>query len=152
MRYPIRLISQAVTVDTSAIVTGDNIHSSALTLGGAAPENVPSGIIRGATMITDTVSTIPYDLFIFDSAPTTTITANGAQSLSAADQAKIVAVISLASVFADGGGSVHQSGALALPFVSRDSGNLYATIVARGSVTFGAATDVVLRVYTQSVG
>lgn len=150
---PIAVFSPTVTGDTNAYASGDNV-GGLLTLTDVVSPSRPYGIIRGVTIINDTVSaSTPFDVFFFNANPSgTTISNNGAQSIASADQAKVVGVIHCSDITSDGACTVHQSQSLAIPFSLSDSTKLYATIVVRSSMTLGAATDVVLLVHIQQAG
>jgi hypothetical protein len=147
---PIVVLSPTVTVDTAANATGDNIGGK-LTITDAVALDRRWGMIRSVVIISDTILlTTSFDVFFFDADLTTVITTNGAQTLTAADQAKVIGVAHCSDVTADGGCTVHQAQNLSIPFrASNGTDNIYATIVVRGTPTFAATTDVVLRVSIQ---
>lgn len=145
---PILVFAPTVTVDTSANASGDNIGGK-LTLNEVLAPGRPFGMVRGVTIVSDTVSSIVFDVFLYSDDPSgTTFTTNGAQSIASGDQPKLIGVASCSEVFADGACSVHQAVGLAIPFVS-PTGRLWASIVGRGNITFGATTDVSIRIHIQ---
>lgn len=153
MADPIILISPTVTGDTNGYVTGDNV-GGLLTLSDAVPPSRPYGMIRGVTIVNDTISaSTPFDVFFFNANPSgTTISNNGAQSIASADQAKVIGVAHCSDITSDGACTVHQAQNLSMPFTVPSGTSIYATIVVRGSMTLGAATDVVLTVRIQQAG
>lgn len=152
MPDPIIAISPTVTVDTTANAAGANIGGK-LTLSDVVHPDRPYGMIRQVRLVSEVISTIGFDVFFFHADPSgSSFATHMAQSIVTADQAKVSAVVALSENFADGECSVHQASELAIPFVASADGKLYATIVARGAITFLAANNVSLRVLLQQAG
>lgn len=143
-------------VGTSAYATGDFIGAAAAPMKFAQPfgaheQRGLAGLIEAVTIIDNSAQAPAMDLIFFDTLPSgTTFTDNAALDIADADMNKIVGVLEIVAgdwvSFADN--SIVQKRNLQLPVVMADQREaLYAALVSRGSPTFVAATDVIVRVH-----
>lgn len=133
--------STAITTDTNAYATGDNVGGK-LTVTADAP---PRGIIRRAVITDLAVQGADMDLIIFNENPSgTTFTNNAALDIADADITKIAGRIALTSdvAFADNG--ITENNAADLEYQLTAGTTLYAALVSRGTPTY-AASDLTLK-------
>ena len=108
------------------------------------------GVIESVVLRDLAAQTGDYDLVIFNADPSaTTFTENGPIDVADADLGKVVGVVKLVAsthrtAFADS--CVYSVGGLNLSLAGAGS-NLYAVLVARGTPTFAATTDVSLELF-----
>lgn len=138
-----------LTVTAAAYSSGDCVGGllSITNVGDAALNSgFTAGKIVGVTLMDEAKQDVDYDLVLFDSNPSaTTFTDKSALDVADADLAKILGFtnIDTPSLFADNAvlrGELDQP----IPFILTGT-TLYATLVARGTPTFAAVTDVQLR-------
>lgn len=128
--------------------TGDSIGGKiALTKLAARCPN--GGLIVGCRLVSDVVSTIDFEVVFFAGDPSgSTFTDNAALDIVAADQPKLIGRVLLDTDADIGGCSIHEpSRQLAIPFEGQSGGDLYAAIIARGTLNLAATTDIALSVW-----
>lgn len=138
-----RFAALSFTVSTTpAYSAGDAIGTKG-TITNACLSRSNRGEVRGVTIDDLAMQSADIDLVLFSADPTaTTFTDNGALDIADADLAKVTAVIPITThkTFADN--SVSQAKNIAYPFQCNSSGTLYYVLVARGTPTYSATTDV----------
>lgn len=153
-RYPQKLsvTSSGLTTVTTTYAAGDQV-GALMTLSNAAAVSGGSGVITGVTLIDASDVLGAVDLVIYDSSVTLG-SDNAAVSISDADALKIVAVVQLTGAYDIGENRVSQAQNLAVPYVCNGSADLYASIIARSSISpFAAgATSLTLNVYVEQSG
>lgn len=141
-----KVVEAAPVVDTAAYNTGELIGGK-LTLANAARTNISTGTITDVVIIDQDKETVDLDVIFFDTNPTgTTFTDSAAFDPADADLLNAVCIVSLTTHkdFNDNGMSIATG--VNCPFDLGSSTTLYAAIVSRASVTYTAATDLLLRV------
>ena len=149
MFFPIVTISPTVTGSTSpAYSAGDNVGGK-LTLPDCVALDRPYGEIVSVVLASDSVQTIPFDLFLFHSDPSgSTFTDNAAQDIVVADLSKSFGVIHLNDISSLSGASIHQAvNIVPVEFRIPSGTSLYAALVARGAMTLAATSDLKLNVF-----
>ena len=137
-------------VDTSAYASGDLIGSAVIEFKSAlgVGHKERAGLIQSVIILDAAAQAADLDVVFFDGDPTgTTFTDNDAFAPAAADLDKMVGVAAVTDWKSFSANALGQALNLAIPFVITNySGSLYAALVSRGTPTFAAATDVILRV------
>jgi hypothetical protein len=134
-------VSPTVTASASPdYADADNIGGK-LALPGIARRCPKGGFIVGCRIVSAVASTITFHVVFYAGDPSgTTFTDNGAFTVAAADQSKIIGRAVLDSVTDLGGCSIHSHPNLNLPF---DGGReIYASITAKGALNLAATTDI----------
>ena len=147
-----RYVEATPSISTDAYAAGDLIGSAAIELvaatdGDAVNAEKHGGMVQSVVITDLAAQSASLDVVFFDANPSsTTFTDNAAFDPADADIVNIVGVASVTDWKAFNDNDVGQALNLAMPFVL-DSGNtLYAVLVSRGTPTYGAATDLTLRV------
>lgn len=140
------------TVTAGAYSTGQLVGGK-ITFTGATNQVTGKGIITSALVIDQAKNGVAYDLVVFSSNPTgTTFTDNATLDIADADMAKICAIVSFATTDAVGfnDNGISYKGALAYPVFSvKADGSptlMYGALIARGSPTYAATTDVAVTI------
>lgn len=137
-----KAIKPSVTVSTSAY-SANFVMGGKLTLTGIGRANSRPPRLTGVKLDTDTVQTQTFLVYLFSSDPSnSTFTDRATFTLASADRAKVMGVVRLNDIIADGGGSVHQALDLNRVLDLGAATAAYAVIVTTGAATFGASTDV----------
>lgn len=144
----VRTIEPAIVVEAAAYATG-NVAGGLLTLTGAAPLSERGTVLRSATLRSKVGTSIAWDLFFLNASPSaSTITERAAVAINTADLAKIVGHITFAATdlklaaAATMGAWVRSD--LGLWMKPATGVDLYAVLVARGSITPALTTDISL--------
>ena len=140
------VVSAAPVVDTAAYATGELIGGK-LTLTNATALNVFSGIISNVVIIDNDSELVDLDVVFFSADPTaTTFTDQAAFDPADADALNIICTVSVTTdvTFADNGMSYANN--QNCPFRTLGSNTIYAAIVSRGSPTYTASNDLLLKV------
>ena len=138
-----RFAALSFTVSTSPAYTAGDAIGTKGTLTNACLSRSNRGEVRGVTINDLASQSADIDLVLFNADPTaTTFTDNAALDIADADLSKITAVIPVTThkTFADN--SISQAKNIAYPFQCNSSGTLYYALVARGTPTYAATTDV----------
>lgn len=134
-------------IETSAYASGDLIGEK-LTFSDVVKQydRGGGGLVQSSVLVDQAAQEADIDLILFDTDPTgTTFTDNSALDVADADMDKIVGVVEFRTYYAFGDNSVGQSLNLALPFILSTGQDLYGALVSRGTPTYAAATDLIVR-------
>lgn len=144
---PVKVVTAAPTVSTSAYATGDNVGGK-VTLTDVCRSSMGSGLIQSVVITSKSLQTATFDVIFFNADPSgTTATDNAAQDIADADLSKVVGVAQCSTVVGLSGASIHQALNLAMPFaLSNNATTLYALMVVRGTPTLGSTSDIGLSV------
>lgn len=144
MRDNIIVQRPTVTANTSQYAAGDTVHSSALSFDVAG--SGPGCYLMPPVVVSDTAITgTTFLLTIFESAPSTTFTVNGAQTIAAADDQLILGCFKLDQEALPGGCSVHYSTQTPMAVRGTTDGRLWAALsILAGTPTLSATTDISL--------
>lgn len=134
------------TVTATSAYTSGNCVGGLLTIPNAVRVNSGSGLIQHADVWTKSAQTGGFDVVYFQTVPTSTLANKTAYNLNQlTDIPYVVGTAHCTDVISHGTPTQFQAPNLAIPFkISANDQNLYAQIVARGTPTFGLATDVFL--------
>lgn len=144
-----RIITPTLTVDTNIYAALDIIGGK-LTLTEAVRTEYGSGILQAITITDDDNEKAAFDILIFDSDLGGTTTDNGAWTMGAGDLASCLGRITVAATdyvtMVTGSAAVASIRNIGLPVrVNEASRKLYALIIATGTPTYTAATDLTVR-------
>lgn len=132
-----------VTVDTNAYASGDCVGGKLSTT--AAPVSQHGVILTGVTLASGDSESPQFDIYLFSGDPSTsTLTDNAALALTDADREKVIDFFQVSEAVTDSNGVTYRRGGLSTPIPASVS-TLYIAIVARGAITYAAATDLNLR-------
>lgn len=133
-------ITVTPVLDTSAYISGDSLHTAVLTFAGAARANGGSGTVRGLVIVDKDVQSKAGELWLFDTA-VTPAAANAAHSISDADAAHCLGVISFgAAYFASALNSIASTyGELLRYNCAAADTALYGILVTRSTPTYTAS-------------
>lgn len=145
-------VAQAVTTTIATYTTGQNI-GGLLTLTSVTPNADQRFILQTVSLACKSTQTVPIDVIFFTANPTgSTITNAAALVIATADYDKISEVVHISDWTALNTASFAQADNLArLMSPTSGSANLYAAIVARGSIASGTTSEMTLNVKTASV-
>lgn len=140
------VLSATPTLDTLAYASGDSLHTTVMTFNNVNPNGAGaslSGTVRGLTIIDKDAQGIALELWLYDTA-ITPAAANNAHSISDADAAHCLGIISVPSAnwFASALNKIGSVYTIDLPFQTAD-GKLYGHMVTRGTPTYTASGLVV---------
>jgi hypothetical protein len=143
-----RKVEFDVTVDTAIFAAGDAMHSTVITLANCFQGSVPHARIEGVTIVDQANQKSAIDLLFFSANPSnTTVTVNAALDVADADlDDYFLGHISIAATdyasLADNAYGTKQN--ISLPVYPSAQGvrSLYCIVVARGTPTYAAATDL----------
>lgn len=137
------------TLDTSAYISGDSLHTAVIDFAGASGAS-RSGYVEKLVIIEkkDASNKSAGELWLF-SDTVTPAAANAAHSISDADAALCVGVITFGTYYASALNAVSVATGVNLPYVTLGT-SLYGILVTRGTPTYGAADLVVKLTVTQS--
>jgi hypothetical protein len=131
------------TLDTSAYASGDSLHTAVMTFAGMARGNGGTGVISKLVIIDKAVQSAAGELWLFDTA-VTPAAANAAHSISDADAAHCVGVITFGPYAASALNSISTRSGVSLPYKCDPADTaLYGILVTRGTPTY-AASDLVV--------
>lgn len=140
----IRVTSAQTVTASSAYVTG-NVVGGNITFTNAVPIASGGGIIQTVVVRGKAGQAVPYDIFLFDSAPSTQ-TDKTAVALTTGDLAACIGTISVSGMVlgaATTNGIITSTG-LGQAFKLGSGTTLYAVLVARGTPTYASTSDVSL--------
>ena len=138
-------IAVAPTMDTAAYATSDQFGPE-LTFANAARASGGTGRIVGVTVMDESDTSGPIDIWIFDST-TTPAGDNAVFSVADADLVKVVAVIQLMGSYDGGAGRISQAFNISVPYTCSGSANLYGVMMTRAAVDLVAADDITVVLY-----
>lgn len=140
------IITPTVTCTAGAYSAGDVIGGR-LTLTNAMRITSGTGILQNIILTTADGETPELWIPFFDSATASSIADNAAFAWGSGDHAKFLGAVHVetADWQTRGSDGVYDSGPLARIVAANGSRNLYAYIMAVGTPTFGATTDVTFR-------
>lgn len=144
MSLILRPTASAGTVTASAAYSSGNVVGSLITFSNAVRAPGQGGIIHSAFLHDLAGQAGTYDLFLFKLAPTAQ-TNKTAIALTAADNAKLLGVISFAAVSLGAASTQGISSNLGTGFTFKcdtTSMNLFGILVTRGTPTYVGTTDV----------
>ncbi len=135
----------AMVVDT-AIYAPIDVIGGTLTIRQALRYPAGTGVLQGITITDDDNEKAAFDILLFSAAPTGTTTDNGAYTHSAADLTKFLGRVQvLAGDYLTGVAAslaVASIKNIGLPVRADDGKTLFALVVATGTPTFTATTDL----------
>lgn len=137
-------VSATPTLDTSAHTSGDCLHTAVISFSGAL--NDISGYVEKMVVVDREVQNQPLELWLFNGS-VTPAAANAAHSISDADAAKCIGVISSGPYYASALNSVSVANSVGLAI--RASGGLYGILVTRGTPTYAAGSLTVTLLIAQ---
>jgi len=145
-------VAQAVTTTAVTYTTGQVI-GGLLTLADVTPNNDQRFLLQSVSVNCKSNQTIQLDVIFFNANPSgSTITNGSALAIVTADYDKISEVVHITDWTALNTTSFAQADNLArLLSPTSGSANVYACIVARGSLTSGTTSEMTLNVKTASV-
>jgi hypothetical protein len=133
------------TVDT-AIYAALDIIGGELTITGAMRISGGTGILQAITIIDDDNEKAAFDILLYNAALSGTKTDNGALGYNSADAAKFLGRVQVLSsdylTYISGSQAIASIRGIGLPVASSGSANLFAIILATGTPTYTAATDL----------
>lgn len=142
-----------VTKTGLPVVTAASAYASGNTLGAiisilnATRLGAGSGVIQAITLNCKSVQSFNYDLLFLTSTPgSSTVTDKTALAINVLDFDKVIGTVSSGSWVNLGTPSVSQYTSINLPFNLPSGTTLYCILVARGTPTFTATTDLSLTV------
>ena len=143
------VIRPTITVDT-AIYAALDVIGGQLTLTNALRENGGSGILQSITIIDDDNEKAAFDIVLFGADPGGTTTDNNAWVHASGDPAKILGRITVSAsdyvTMVTGSLAIACIRNIGLPVRnSEDTRDLYALIIATGTPTYTATTDLTVR-------
>ena len=141
----VNVVSASPTLDTNIYASGDCLHTAVIEFANAVGASL-SGYIEKMLVIDKIVQSQPLELWLFSST-VTPAAANAAHSISDADAAKCIGVISSGPYYASALNSVSVARNVALP-VKCDATSLFGILVTRGTPTYGA-TDLTVSLLIQ---
>jgi hypothetical protein len=101
-----------------------------------------SGIVQNVTVLSQSVQTTGYKLYLFNDIPErTTVTDKVTPSLNAVDLPKLLNVITLGSADSTIGKTINVTNGIGVGFIATTQ-TLYGVLVANSTPTYTAATDV----------
>lgn len=137
-------ITKTLTADTSAYAAGDCI-GGLLTLAGCSRGGVYTGTISWAMLCDAGGETVTPTLLIFEQNPTaSTFTDQAAVTIADADLAKMLPPIALSTTYAAADNGLCFADSKSISFKGTDT-NLYAVLVAGGTVTYDAANALSIK-------
>lgn len=136
-----------VTADTSAYAAGDCVGGLLTANTGLLGSGAANVILNEIILASGDTEEPQFDIFFFDSDPSTgsTFTDNSAMALTDAAREKIIHVEPMTAKYADSNGRTYVADNLTVGLDRVEGHNLYVAIVARGAITYAAATDLHLR-------
>lgn len=139
----------ALTVTAGAYSTGQCVGGLQTVSTNMFNVNVGTGEIRGITISDEAKQSLDVDVVFFDTNPaSTTFTDNATLDIADADLDKISTVVQVRTHVTFNDNSVSISGDIArLIRATTTTNKIYFTLVARGSATFAAVTDVSVGLY-----
>lgn len=144
VRTPATIRCTAAQTVTAAAYSAGNVVGSLITCPNAVRAAGLGGLLQSAMVLDKAGQLVSYDLFLFDSAPTSP-TDKTTIALSSADLAKIampVVPISGGSLGAASTMAVVGGGGLGYAFRLRSGTTLYGILVTRGTPTYASTSDV----------
>ncbi len=137
------VITPTITVDTAAYAAGDSIGGK-LTLTNAMRESGGTGVLSGLTLIDRANQKPALEIFLFDSDPSAATITDNAAFVFGADDFKVIAKVVVAA--ADWT-TINSKATAELANLNRvvravGSRNLFAAVVATGTPTFAASTNL----------
>jgi len=150
MSVPVPFVSVAATptLDTAAYASGDSLHTAVIEFTGAVVGPGFSGFVESMTIVDRAVQSQPLELWLF-SATVTPAAANAAHSISDADAATCIGVISSGPYYASALNSVSVAKGVNLPIKSAAT-SLFGILVTRGAPTYAAGSLTVSLLISQS--
>jgi hypothetical protein len=139
------VVTATPTLDTSAYASGDCLHTAVIEFTSAVDASL-TGIIEKMVIVDKAAQSQPIELWLFSST-VTPAAANAAHSISDADAAKCIGVISSGPYYASALNSVSVARNVGLP-VKCDATSLFGILVTRGTPTYGA-TDLTVSLLIQ---
>lgn len=135
--------TQAPAITSGSAYAAGNVVGGLLTFAGMARAAGQGGVLQSALLRDKSGQNASYDLFLFDSAPTTP-SDKTAVALSAADLAKCVGVVPLsgAALGAASTMGVITAAGLGLAYKLGAGTSLYGILVTRGTPTYAGTADV----------
>jgi hypothetical protein len=135
--------TQAPAITSGSAYAAGNVVGGLLTFAGMARAAGQGGVLQSALLRDKSGQSASYDLFLFDSAPTTPGDKT-AVALSAADLAKCVGVVPLSGTALGAASTmgVISSLGVGLAFRLGAGTSLYAILVTRGTPTYAGTADV----------
>lgn len=101
-----------------------------------------SGIVQNVTVLSQSVQTSGYKLYLFNDAPgSTTVTDKTTPSLNAVDLPKLLNVITLVSADSTIGKTIHVTNGIGVGFITTTQ-TLYGVLVTTGTPTYTSTTDI----------
>lgn len=142
MRDRIIVQRPSITADTNAYAPGDAVHTGALAVDVAG--SGPGCYLMPPVIVSDTAITgTTFLVTVFDSDPSaSTVTANSAQSIAAADDQKILGCFKLDQEALPGGCSIHYSNQIPLLVRGATDGRVYLTIMILAGTPTVSAADI----------
>jgi hypothetical protein len=135
------------TVSSSPAYTAGDAVGGKMSFANAVRVSGGSGIIQSVRLVDQAKQSTAIDIIFFEADISTTVTDNAALDLADADALLAIGHVSIAATdyCALSDNSFATKTAIGLPFKLASGTTLYAAMVARGTPTFAATTDVVVQ-------
>lgn len=140
------LVTPTVTISTSIYAAGDVIGDE-LTLTNAMRVSSGSGVLHSIAVFDADNEKAAFDILLFESDPAGTYTDNAAASWNTADFAKFLGRVNVATTdyLTVNSRALAVKTGIGLTVKASGSRNLYAVLIATGTPTYTATTDLTLR-------
>jgi hypothetical protein len=140
------IITPAITVSTS-IYAADDVVGGRLTLTNAMRVSSGTGLLTDILMTCADGETFGSRILLFDTTTASSIADQSPFTWGAGDHAKLLAIVNIATgdFTTIAGDTVAHKQNLNILVAANGSANLYAYVLATGTPTFGAATDLSIR-------
>jgi hypothetical protein len=147
----LHILEVTPTVDTAQYASGDRL-GSLMTLSGAADGDFSPTTLKSVVILDKAKQKSALDIFFFDASPTIASADNAALDITDAEMAdKFLGSVTIAAAdYKDLNASSVVTATCDLPLKpTTTAGTIYALLVSRGTPTYGAASDLVLRLSFQ---